>query len=104
MTAGDRGSPADERCRAGDGQVDLRRGARDGSRWSRPRAGTVAFPKLRRGDAAEFAARLVEAEGVLLLPGACFDADGSRFRIGLGRRDFAAGLARLAAFVDSLSW
>ena len=24
--------------------------------WIRPRAGTVAFPRLRRGDAAEFAA------------------------------------------------
>ena len=68
--------------------------------WIRPRAGTVAFPRLRRGDAAEFAAELVEAEGVLVLPGACFDVPGPHFRMGFGRRDFAEGLARLAAFMD----
>lgn len=66
--------------------------------WNRPRAGTVAFPRLLRGDVEEFAARLVEEEGVLLLPGSCFDAPGQHFRIGLGRRDFAAGLAGLERF------
>jgi len=70
--------------------------------WIRPRAGTVAFPRLRRGDAEDFVARLVEAEGVLLLPGSCFDGPGPHFRVGLGRRDFAAGLGRLGVFVDSL--
>jgi hypothetical protein len=66
--------------------------------WVAPRAGSVAFPRLRSGDAAKFAGRLVE--GVLLLPGACFELPGPHFRIGLGRRDFAAGLSRLAGFVD----
>lgn len=67
--------------------------------WAAPRAGTVAFPRLRRGSAERFTAALVEAEGVLLLPGRCFDFAGEHFRIGLGRRDFAEGLARMAGFV-----
>lgn len=67
--------------------------------WVAPRAGSVAFPRLRSGDAAAFAGRLVEAKGALLLPGACFELPGPHFRIGLGRRDFAAGLAELAGFV-----
>lgn len=75
--------------------------ARTGSfEWIRPRAGTVAFPRLLQEDADAFAARLVEAEGVLLLPGSCFDLPGPHFRVGLGRRNFKEGLGRLAAFVD----
>src|SRR5918992_2068016 len=46
---------------------------RDGLDWVRPRAGSVAFPRLLTGeDVDEFAARLVETEGVLLLPGSRF--------------------------------
>lgn len=68
--------------------------------WTAPRAGTVMFPRLRSGDSEAFAAALVAAEGVLLLPGSCFEQAGGFFRVGLGRRDFAAGLERMAAFVD----
>ncbi len=69
--------------------------------WVRPRGGSVAFPCLL-GDVPidKFAADLVEAEGVLLLPGSQFDHPGNHFRIGFGRANLPEALARLDAFVD----
>lgn len=69
--------------------------------WVPPRAGSVAFPRLHAGDAATFAERLLAAEETLLLPGALFGADPRHFRVGLGRRDFAAGLERLDRFIST---
>jgi hypothetical protein len=40
---------------------------------------------------------------VLLAPGRLFAAAPARFRIGFGRRDFEAGLAELARYVERLS-
>ena len=68
--------------------------------WVPPRAGTVAFPRLRDGRPAEpLAERLVAAEGVLVLPGPVFGDAPDRFRIGFGRRDMPEGLARLGRFL-----
>ena len=50
-----------------------------------------------------FAARLVEAEGVLLLPGSQFGVEGNHFRIGFGREDLPAALAGLERFLDQAS-
>lgn len=63
--------------------------------WVPPRAGSVAFPRLLRGDASDVSIRLAEHESVLLLPGAVFGADPSHFRLGLGRRDFPVAIERL---------
>ncbi len=70
--------------------------------WVRPRAGSVAFPRLTvpglRID--DWAAGLVEAEGVLLLPGSQFGHPGNHFRVGFGRTDLPEaleGLERYAA-------
>ena len=70
--------------------------------WVRPRAGSVAFPRLRTdepGAIDRFCAELVEAEGVLLLPGSRFGHQGNHFRIGYGRADMPAALERLEQFV-----
>lgn len=72
--------------------------------WVRPRAGSVAFPCLCTDapDAIDdFCARLVETEGVLLLPGSRFEHPGNHFRIGFGRTDMPQALARLEHFVGS---
>lgn len=67
--------------------------------WVRPRAGSVAFPRLRaRTSIDRFAAELVEAEGVLLLPGSAFGFAGDHFRLGFGRTDLPEALERLEAF------
>jgi aspartate/methionine/tyrosine aminotransferase len=72
--------------------------------WVRPRAGSVAFPRLVRGDADRFAEALVEHEGVLLLPGSRFGYPGKHFRIGYGRGDLPAGLERLGNFLGGATW
>jgi aspartate/methionine/tyrosine aminotransferase len=70
----------------------------------RPAAGSVGFPRLAAGlNADRFAADLVEAEGVLLLPGSAFGHPGNHVRVGLGREDFPVALARLEAFLDARS-
>ena len=48
----------------------------------------------------DFAAELVEAEGVLLLPGSRFGYPGDHFRVGFGRTDLPIAVERLAAFAD----
>jgi aspartate/methionine/tyrosine aminotransferase len=48
----------------------------------------------------DWAAELVEAEGVLLLPGSQFGQPGNHFRIGFGRENLPEALARLEAFAE----
>jgi aspartate/methionine/tyrosine aminotransferase len=74
----------------------------DALTWVRPRGGSTAFPRLVPGGPAgasadRFAARLVEATGVLLLPSSTFGFGDSHFRIGLGRTDLPEAMARLDA-------
>jgi aspartate/methionine/tyrosine aminotransferase len=68
--------------------------------WVRPRAGSIGYPRLTvpgvRID--DWAAELVEAEGVLLLPGSQFGDPGNHFRFGFGRTDLPVALERLEAF------
>jgi aspartate/methionine/tyrosine aminotransferase len=68
--------------------------------WVRPRAGSIGYPRLTvpgvRID--DWAAALVEAEGVLLLPGSQFGHPGNHFRIGFGRTDLPEALDRLDGF------
>jgi len=68
--------------------------------WVRPRGGSIGYPRLTvpgvRID--DWAAELVEAEGVLILPGSQFGQPGNHFRLGFGRTDLPEALARLEAF------
>jgi aspartate/methionine/tyrosine aminotransferase len=71
-------------------------------RWVRPRAGSVGFPRLMLAGttADDFATDLVEAEGILLLPGSRFGHDGNHVRIGFGRTDLPVALDRLGRYLD----
>jgi aspartate/methionine/tyrosine aminotransferase len=72
----------------------------DRFRWVRPRGGSIGFPRLLDDESIDdVAARLVEAEGVLLLPGSQFGHRGNNFRIGFGRQDLPEALARFEAFL-----
>ena len=68
--------------------------------WVRPRAGSVGFPRLTVPGVSidDWAARLVEAEGVLLLPGSQFGYGGNHFRLGFGRTDLPAALDRFERY------
>jgi aspartate/methionine/tyrosine aminotransferase len=68
--------------------------------WVRPRAGSIGYPRLTvpgvRID--DWAAELVEAEGVLLLPGSQFGHPGNHFRLGFGRANLPEAMAHLEAY------
>lgn len=69
--------------------------------WLRPQAGAVAFPRLKGAIPIErFCEGLREEKSVLLVPGSLFDYPGSHFRLGLGRKNFGAGLKKLEEYVD----
>ncbi len=73
----------------------------EGFAWVRPRAGSVAFPRLLRGGPIDrFAAELVEAEGVLLLPASAFGFGGDHFRLGLGRTNLPEAVEHLERFLE----
>lgn len=68
--------------------------------WVRPRGSSIGFARLLDDEPADaFAARLVEAEGVLLLPGSQLGHAGNHVRIGYGREDLPAALAGLERFL-----
>lgn len=78
----------------------------DAFTWVRPAGGSTAFPRLvpdgPAGPSADaFAARLVEATGVLLLPSSTFGSGDSHVRIGLGRADLPEAIAALEAFTQT---
>jgi len=74
---------------------------RDRLSWIRPRAGSIAFPRLLEGRIDEFVDELIRAAGVLLLPGRVFHDDGSHFRIGFGRASLPEALGRLDGFLST---
>ncbi|MBS3943839.1 MAG: aminotransferase class I/II-fold pyridoxal phosphate-dependent enzyme [Dethiobacter sp.] len=70
--------------------------------WLEPRGGSTAFPCLRADHAVDqFCLELVKDKNVMLLPGEVFDFPGNYFRIGLGRKNFAEGLALLEQFIQN---
>lgn len=69
--------------------------------WQKPNAGCIAFPRLAGEPVEAFAARLVEKEGVLLLPGSTYGHPGNHFRIGFGRRNLPEALERLERFMSA---
>ncbi|HEY6012671.1 MAG TPA: aminotransferase class I/II-fold pyridoxal phosphate-dependent enzyme, partial [Candidatus Limnocylindrales bacterium] len=68
--------------------------------WIRPRGGSIGFPRLTVPGVTidDWAAGLVEAEGVLLLPASQFGHPGNYFRLGFGRTDMPEALAGLEAY------
>jgi aspartate/methionine/tyrosine aminotransferase len=67
-----------------------------------PRAGPVCFPRLMTGESAvAFAERAASVAGVLLVPSTLFGWGDAHLRLGLGRENFGAGLARLGEHLDA---
>ncbi len=69
--------------------------------WVRPRAGSMAFPRLKKGDVAAFCDSLVREAGVLLLPGSMYDETGNHFRLGLGRKNLPQAVQKLELYLNA---
>jgi aspartate/methionine/tyrosine aminotransferase len=69
--------------------------------WIRPKAGTVAFPRMVGEEVESFCHDLVTSAGVLLLPGSLFDDRGNHFRIGFGRKSLPQAVARVEEYLGS---
>jgi aspartate/methionine/tyrosine aminotransferase len=68
-------------------------------RWVRPKAGSIAFPMLRKGKVDAFCADLVEKAGVLLLPGTLYGPGYNFFRIGFGRSNLDEAVDRFEEYL-----
>ena len=75
--------------------------------WRRPQGSCMAFPRYLGAEGVEeFARRLVEEAGVLVLPSTIYSSDlgptpTDRFRIGAGRRGLDAGLAAMSDHISA---
>ena len=70
--------------------------------WLPPRAGCIAFPRLRRGGpVGVFADWLAREHGVLLMPGDVFEHPNDHFRIGFGRRSLPEALGHLERALET---
>lgn len=68
--------------------------------WVRPKGGGVGLVHYHRSESVDdFCHRLVQSEGVLLMPGSIFEMTSNHFRIGFGRQNFPEVLAKLEAFL-----
>jgi aspartate/methionine/tyrosine aminotransferase len=73
--------------------------------WHRPRAGSIAFPRLLgqqplgEQPIEVFCDDLVRAASVLLLPGTMYGHPGNHFRIGFGRENMPEALERLEQYL-----
>ena len=68
--------------------------------WVRPKAGSMGFPRLLKGDIEDFCDNLVKKAGVLLLPGLMYDDSRNHFRLGLGRKNLPEAVQRLEEFIS----
>jgi len=67
--------------------------------WVRPRAGSMGFPKMLKGDVEDFCDDLVKKAGVLLLPGTMYNDSRNHFRLGLGRKNLPQAVERLEDYL-----
>lgn len=68
--------------------------------WIRPKAGSVAFPKIKFDKNVEdFCIDLVNKKGVLLLPSTLYYSDDKHFRIGFGRKNLPEALERFEEYI-----
>ncbi|MBE0671369.1 MAG: aminotransferase class I/II-fold pyridoxal phosphate-dependent enzyme [Anaerolineales bacterium] len=67
--------------------------------WVRPKAGSMGFPRLLRGNVDDFCDSLVREAGVMLLPGSNYDDSNNHFRLGLGRKNLPQAVERLEEFL-----
>lgn len=68
--------------------------------WIQPKAGSVAFPRLKTDiDAETFCTDVVEKKGVLLMPSNYYDYGNRNFRVGFGRKNMPEAVERFEDYL-----
>jgi aspartate/methionine/tyrosine aminotransferase len=68
--------------------------------WVRPRAGTVAFPRLHDGvGASRFCESVIRDTGIMLLPSTVYDYGDVHMRLGFGRDNLPEAIAALDVYL-----
>lgn len=71
--------------------------------WYRPTAGFISFPRLKLDiPIDQYAKKLIDEEGVIILPGTLFDNSNNHFRLGFGRRHLPQALSKLEHFTKKI--
>ena len=70
--------------------------------WVRPQGGSMAFPRLLKGNIEDFCDRLVKKAGVLLLPGSIYDDSRNHFRLGLGRINLPQAVEKVERYLNEI--
>lgn len=71
--------------------------------WIKPKAGTIAFPKINNDDDSfYFCEKLVKDAGIMLLPSTVYDYGNKHFRIGFGRKNMPEVLEKFEKYIKTL--
>ncbi len=71
--------------------------------WSRPKGGSVGFPRLLiSGGATDFCDRLVRKTGIMLVPSSVFQFGDSHVRFGFGRENLPVVIDVFKSYLDHL--
>jgi aspartate/methionine/tyrosine aminotransferase len=69
--------------------------------WVRPKAGTIAFPRLKGVESAlTFCQRAIREANIMLLPATVYDYDDQHVRLGFGRENMPEALEKLRAWLE----
>lgn len=69
--------------------------------WIEPSGGSICFPQLINDvPADEFCKKLLQKEGILLIPSTIFDFGNSHFRIGFGRKDLPTIISLMDKYLN----
>jgi aspartate/methionine/tyrosine aminotransferase len=70
--------------------------------WVRPKAGTIAFPKLIFSQSSfDFCQGAVKDGGIMVLPSTVYDFDDKHFRLGFGRENMPEALLKFEEYIKS---
>lgn len=69
--------------------------------WIKPKAGTIAFPKLK-GDVntLDYCQKVVKEANIMLLPSTVYDFDERHFRLGFGRENMPEALEKFGEYLS----
>ncbi|MBI1857733.1 MAG: aminotransferase class I/II-fold pyridoxal phosphate-dependent enzyme [Candidatus Melainabacteria bacterium] len=72
--------------------------------WKKPKAGTIAFPSIKKEiNIEDFCLDLINKKGLMLLPGTKYDFGTKNFRIGFGRKNLPLCLNKLEEYLVTSS-